>query len=106
MDNLYFELTKSDLLATSYQELDQVAEWMKANPSVEVRLEGHTDKIGDAEKNLILSRDRVNAVREYLIRKGVSSARIATKGYGDTRLLCKPSPCEKNRRVELVITKK
>ena len=106
MDNLYFELTKSDLLATSYQELDRVAEWMKANPSVEVRLEGHTDKIGDAEKNLILSRDRVNAVREYLIRKGVSSARIATKGYGDTRLLCKPSPCEKNRRVELVITKK
>jgi outer membrane protein OmpA-like peptidoglycan-associated protein len=106
MDNLYFELTKSDLLESSHKELDQVAEWMRANPSVEIRLEGHTDKIGDAEKNLILSRDRVNAVREYLIRKGVSSARIATKGYGDTRLVCKPSPCEKNRRVEMVVTKR
>ncbi|MCP1383411.1 OmpA family protein [Runella salmonicolor] len=106
MDNLYFELTKSDLLESSHKELDQVAEWMKANPSVEIRLEGHTDKIGDAEKNLILSRDRVNAVREYLIRKGVSSARIATKGYGDTRLVCKPSPCDKNRRVEMVVTKR
>lgn len=106
MENLYFELTKSELLASSYQELDRVAEWMKANSGVEIRLEGHTDKIGDAEKNLILSRDRVNAVREYLIRKGISSARIATKGYGDTQLMCKPSPCDKNRRVEMVVTKR
>ena len=106
MENIYFELTKSELLESSYKELDRVAEWMLANPSVEIRLEGHTDKIGDPEKNLMLSRDRVNAVREHLIRKGVTSARIATKGYGDTRLLCKPSPCEKNRRVELVVTKK
>ncbi len=106
MENLYFELTKSELLESSYKELDRVAEWMKANPGVEIRLEGHTDKIGDAEKNLILSRDRVNAVREYMIRKGISSARISTKGYGDTRLVCKPSPCDKNRRVEMVVTKK
>ncbi|MFN8349515.1 MAG: OmpA family protein [Spirosomataceae bacterium] len=106
MENLYFELTKSELLESSYKELDRVTEWMKANPGVEIRLEGHTDKIGDAEKNLILSRDRVNAVREYLIRKGISSARITTRGYGDTRLLCKPSPCDKNRRVELVVTKR
>jgi outer membrane protein OmpA-like peptidoglycan-associated protein len=106
IDNIYFELTKSDLLESSYKELEQVAEWMQANPIVEIRLEGHTDKIGDSEKNLMLSRERVNAVREYLIRKGINSARIATKGYGDTRLVCKPSPCEKNRRVELVVTKK
>ena len=83
-----------------------MAEWMLVNPGIEIRLEGHTDKIGDPEKNLMLSRDRVNAVREHLIRKGIPSARIATKGYGDTRLVCQPSPCEKNRRVELVVTKK
>ncbi len=106
MDNIYFELTKSDLLESSYKELDRVAEWMLVNSSIEIRLEGHTDKIGDPEKNLMLSRDRVNAVREHLIRKGIPSARIATKGYGDTRLVCQPSPCEKNRRVELVVTKK
>ncbi|MDF7816434.1 OmpA family protein [Runella sp. MFBS21] len=106
LENLYFELTKSDLLESSYRELDRVVEWMNANPSVEIRLEGHTDKIGDADKNLILSRDRVNAVREYLIKKGIRPIRITTKGYGDTRLVCKPSPCEKNRRVEMVITKR
>jgi outer membrane protein OmpA-like peptidoglycan-associated protein len=105
LQNIYFELTKADLLPQSNAELDEVVQWMRQNPNVSIRLEGHTDKIGDADKNLQLSRERVNAVREYLMVKGISGMRIEVKGYGDTRLVC-PSPCERNRRVEMVITKR
>ena len=55
-------------------------------------------------KNLQLSRERVNAVREYLMMKGISGTRIDVKGYGHSHLVC-PSPCDRNRRVEMVITK-
>lgn len=103
--SIYFELTKANLLPQSNAELDEVVQWMRQNPNVSIRLEGHTDKIGDADKNLQLSRERVNAVREYLMVKGISGMRIEVKGYGDTRLVC-PSPCERNRRVEMVITKR
>ena len=108
LKNVLFETGKSTLLPDSYATLDDLAQWMKENPAVEIRLEGHTDKLGDSQKNLELSLDRVVAVKRYLTGKGIAPERIQTKGYGDTRPITRgtsEAERQKNRRVEFVIVK-
>ena len=80
---------------------------MRQNPTMTIKLEGHTDIIGDFDKNLELSRNRVQSVKQYLANKGISTARVEAIGYGHSRPINstpgKPHP--ENRRVEMVITK-
>lgn len=106
LKNIYFEMSKSDLLSASFAELDKLVSMMHDNPNMSIRLEGHTDIIGDHDKNLQLSRDRVIACQRYLVQKGIDIDRIQTIGYGDTRpILTKGTDEERkvNRRVEFVI---
>lgn len=108
LKNVLFEASKDVLLPGSYDTLDELAQWMKDNPGVEIRLEGHTDRLGDPQKNLQLSLDRVVAVKRYLTGKGIAPERIQTKGYGDTRPVTRSTSeaeRQKNRRVEFVIVK-
>lgn len=108
LKNVLFETGKSTLLPDSYATLDDLAQWMQENPAVEIRLEGHTDRLGDPQKNLELSLDRVVAVKRYLTGKGIAPGRIQTKGYGDTRPVTRgtsEAERQKNRRVEFVIVK-
>ncbi|MCY7352558.1 MAG: OmpA family protein [Cytophagaceae bacterium] len=106
LKNIYFEATKSDLLKASFAELDNLVTLMTDNPTMEIRLEGHTDVIGDHAANLKLSEDRVAEVRRYLVRKGIEAERIQATGYGDTRPLVAKGTDEQrkvNRRVEFAI---
>ena len=106
LKNIYFEMSKSDLLSASFSELDKLASMMQDNPNMTIRLEGHTDIIGDHDKNLQLSRDRVLACERYLVQAGINTNRIETVGYGDTRpILTKGTDEDRkvNRRVEFVI---
>lgn len=106
LKNVYFEMSKSDLLSASFSELDKLVAMMHDNPNMAIRLEGHTDIIGDHDKNLQLSRDRVLACERYLVQKGIDTDRIQTIGYGDTRpILTKGTDEERkiNRRVEFVV---
>jgi len=99
-------MSKSDLLSASFSELDKLASMMQDNPNMTIRLEGHTDIIGDHDKNLQLSRDRVLACERYLVQAGINTSRIETAGYGDTRpILTKGTDEDRkvNRRVEFVI---
>ncbi|GAB3993952.1 hypothetical protein GCM10028807_30490 [Spirosoma daeguense] len=108
LKNIYFEMSKSDLLSASYAELDKLETMMTDNPDMVIRLEGHTDIIGDHDKNLQLSKDRVVACQRYLVQKGIDIDRIQTIGYGDTRpILTKGTDEDRkvNRRVEFVILK-
>lgn len=108
LKNIYFEVSKSGLLPASYAELNKLVSMMQGNPLMIIRLEGHTDVIGDPEANLELSQDRVDACELYLVKQGIPSARIEAKGYGDTQPILKKGTDEDrkvNRRVEFVVLK-
>lgn len=103
LQNIEFDAGQYDLRSQSYPELDRLVKLMQDNPTLKIRLEGHTDVIGDFDANLTLSRNRVNTVKSYLVNKGVAADRIETIGYGASRPLTKKNSAQ-NRRVELVIT--
>lgn len=108
LKNIYFNVSKFDLKTESFPELDRLAQLMRENPAMSIRLEGHTDTVGDFDANVELSRNRVNEVKRYLVSKGISSDRIETIGYGPSRPIntnkgLKERP--ENRRVEMVVTK-
>jgi OmpA-OmpF porin, OOP family len=108
LKNIYFEVSKSDLLPASFAELNKLVSMMQDNPLMIIRLEGHTDVVGDPEANLELSQDRVDACEVYLVKQGIPSARIEAKGYGDTQPIVKKGTDEErkvNRRVEFVVLK-
>jgi outer membrane protein OmpA-like peptidoglycan-associated protein len=107
MNNVLFYKSKAQLISTSYPELDKLAKMMDENSGITIELEGHTDNVGDRFKNIKLSQDRVGAVRNYLISKGVSEERITGKGYGGSKPIADNSAeitRRLNRRVAFKIT--
>jgi outer membrane protein OmpA-like peptidoglycan-associated protein len=103
LKNVLFNQGEAVLLPTSQLALIPLVTRMQSVPSLHVRIDGHTDKIGAAAKNMVLSQQRAQTVKHYLVQKGIAASRIETVGYGDTRLVC-PPPCEANRRVEIAFT--
>lgn len=106
LSRLIFAQGKAHIQKESFQELDEVVEMMKDNEKIVIQLEGHTDNMGNARANLELSEERVEAVKRYLVRKGISKGRVKTKAFGGTRLLTNdtsPEGRNANRRVELRI---
>lgn len=89
--------------------LDEFIVFLKDNSSVKVRIQGHTDNQGDAEENLILSRQRAKSVKEYLVLMGIDSGRLSYEGFGENQPIADNSTEEgraKNRRTEFVIVSK
>jgi outer membrane protein OmpA-like peptidoglycan-associated protein len=106
LKSVLFELGSTTLLDESYSELNTVVDFLNANPKVEIELEGHTDNRGDAKKNLVLSQQRVDKIKSYLVSKGISARRIKGKGFGGSRPIATNNTEEErrlNRRVEFRI---
>lgn len=106
LENLIFEQGRSKIEPSSYQELDLLVAMMKENKNMVIQLEGHTDYLGDAEKNLKLSEQRVERVKDYLVSKGIHKKRILTKAFGGSMPLSRddtPEAHRLNRRVEVRI---
>ena len=109
LNNVFFVQSKSVLMPESYPELDRLVQIMKDNVTIEIELDGHTEGRGDPKANIALSEVRVEAVKEYLVSKGVSGKRIVGKGYGGAKPMVSNDTEENrqlNRRVEFKITKK
>ncbi|WP_170865189.1 OmpA family protein [Hymenobacter psychrotolerans] len=100
LPTVLFRLGTAELLPEGLPALEQLATELKARPDLRLRVAGHTDKIGEPQKNQVLSEQRAGAVKAYLVKAGIPAARISTTGYGDSRPLY-PSPDARNRRVEV-----
>lgn len=100
LPTVLFKVGKPELLPESSPALDQLAAELKSRPALRIRVSGHADKVGEPDKNQILSEQRAEAVKAYLVQAGIAAERIGTIGYGDTRPL-HPSPDVRNRRVEV-----
>lgn len=108
LKNVLFMQSKPELLPESYPELNEVVEFMKANPHIEIELAGHTDNRGSFRALMSLSQQRVNKVKSYLVSKGISAKRINGRGYGGSKPIAGNDTEESrilNRRVEFIIKK-
>ena len=111
--NLYaktilFDVNKSVVKTQAEFILDNIAKIMNENDDFNFIIEGHTDNTGVTEHNLQLSQERADAIKAYLIRKGVKAKRLEAKGYGQTRPI-ESNDTERgreiNRRVEINVAK-
>ncbi len=100
---IHFGTGNAEIKPDGQQLLNEVADVLIKNPQIRtVRVEGHTDNRGGAQKNLELSRARARAVVEYLVKQGLDSARLESEGYGASQPLVPnitPANRTKNRRV-------
>jgi OmpA-OmpF porin, OOP family len=108
-DNVNFATGKADLTESSKAQLGDLVKIMKAYPKVEIKIDGHTDNVGQEEKNKRLSEDRAASVKKYLSDNGIESKRMTTAGFGMAKPLADNNTVEgkaKNRRIEAFVVKK
>jgi peptidoglycan-associated lipoprotein len=106
-DTVHFALNEYNIEDADKAVLGRQAQWLSKYPAVRVTVEGHCDERGTREYNLALGARRANAVKEYLVSQGVSTARVETISYGKERPLCTESneACwAQNRRGTTTIT--
>ena len=100
LPTVLFKVGQPELLPTSSPALSQLAAELKARPRLQLRIAGHADKVGEPDKNQVLSEQRAEAVKDFLVQAGIAPERLSTVGYGDMRPRY-PSPDARNRRVEV-----
>jgi outer membrane protein OmpA-like peptidoglycan-associated protein len=99
-----FETARSTVTPDSEAVLAQVRQLLDAHPDLRLKIEGHTDNVGAVAANRTLSQQRAEAVRAWLVGKGIAEARLTAEGLGDTRPVAANDTDDgraKNRRVEL-----
>jgi OmpA-OmpF porin, OOP family len=109
LKNIYFDFDKYNLLPASYTELNKLYNLMANNPSVKIRIEGHTDNFGTYDFNLALSLHRAESVVKYLVEKGITPSRLEYAGFSFTLPLVSNDTDEGrkiNRRVTFKIIAK
>ena len=100
-----FDYKKWNIKPEFNSNLNNIVTVLKNNPGLKVRIEGHTDNIGSEKYNLDLSQKRANAVKNYLVGRGINSLRITTAGFGFSRPIDTNETSEGralNRRAELI----
>lgn len=109
LEHIYFDYNEAVIKTESLEELDNAIAYLNSQPSIKIEIEGHTDQSGTAEYNQILSQQRAETVKKYLLSKGFDPKRIVkVTGYGNTRPLVAGNSEEaksKNRRVEFKLVK-
>lgn len=100
-DRVYFDFNQAEIRTSDAATLNDQAAWLKKYPNITIVVEGHCDERGTREYNLALGERRANAVKEYLVSRGVSASRVETISYGKERpavLGSNESAWQQNRR--------
>lgn len=109
LNNIQFATNSAELTRESVSILDDFYEFLSENPNIKIAIHGHTDNVGDDEKNLILSEERAKSVYTYLLFLDVAPERMTYKGFGETKPIASNSNetgRALNRRTEFVIVEK
>ena len=105
--NILFNTGKYTLKSSSFKGLNDVAKIMTENPDMLLAIDGHTDSDGSEEMNQTLSENRANAVKKYLVSKGVDEGRISAAGHGELEPIATNKTAvgkSQNRRSELTLS--
>jgi outer membrane protein OmpA-like peptidoglycan-associated protein len=105
LHGIEFETGKATITNKSEKILNMAVRALNAAPEMEIEIVGHTDNVGDPANNLKLSQDRADAVKQWLINKGINASRMSSSGKGETEPLVPNTSDEnrqKNRRVEFI----
>lgn len=105
LDDVQFTSGKATLAPESFARLDELVEYMTHKPTAHIEISGHTDNVGKKAVNKKLSQQRADAVRDYLVKKGIAADRIKSVGHGDEKPIGPndtPDGRRKNRRIEAV----
>ena len=105
MRAVQFESGTAVITKASYKNLNDIVTVLGKYPEMNLSIEGNTDNVGDDNMNQRLSEKRAKACADYLISKGISSSRMVTVGYGETRPIgdnATPAGRQENRRTEFV----
>jgi outer membrane protein OmpA-like peptidoglycan-associated protein len=108
LDKVYFDNGRASIQARSNALLDNVALVLTGHTEIALEIAGHTDDVGKAESNKKLSQERADAVKAYLVKKGVAESRLHAIGYGSEKPSVpndSPANREANRRVEFNLAK-
>lgn len=105
LKNIYFENGNAILKSESYPMLEDLFRFLNENQSLSLEIIGHTDNVGNATKNLTLSKQRAQSVIDFLVNKGVEKTRLQANGYGQERPIAsnddEKEGRELNRRIEV-----
>jgi outer membrane protein OmpA-like peptidoglycan-associated protein len=103
-ESIKFETGKEEFLSLAYEHLDKLSQTLKANPSIILKMEVHTDNTTSDSFAMTLTKDRAAALQEYFIKKGIDSSRLKIVPFGDTKSIADNNTNEgkeKNNRVEV-----
>jgi outer membrane protein OmpA-like peptidoglycan-associated protein len=101
---IFFEQNSNDLTEKAIEKLDRVFEILIKNPNTEIILNGYSDSTGSASYNEMISEIRANAVKSYLVGKGIEPSRILAFGHGSQKTIASNRTADGrrlNRRVEI-----
>lgn len=113
-DYVGFDIGSWEIESAAANTIDQLIEFLKKYPDMEIRIESHTDSRGDDEENMLLTKRRAKAAFEYIRSKGIDPLRVGYEGFGETRLLnkcddgveCSEAEHAVNMRTEVKVVRK
>lgn len=102
---VYFDVGAASLQPHALPQIEQIAELLRLDTGLRLSINGHTDSIGDPQRNLLLSRQRAETVVAALVGRGIAETRLKARGFGETEPVADNDTADgrlRNRRVELV----
>jgi outer membrane protein OmpA-like peptidoglycan-associated protein len=112
MKQIYFDFDRFNIRSDAEYELSKIKVFMELYPQIRIAIHSHTDSRAPDAYNIILSDNRAQSTRNWLVSKGIEASRLTAKGFGETRLLnkcsngvvCSEKEHQLNRRSEFIVS--